>query len=124
MGNFTINQAFDDLLWATPMPVMVLLGGEPAQVRGRGKCSLVVVDPAALAEKVAEVDALLPALRPMMANAFINAVGSKSRSVSGAAELAAIKDQVAAELMAQAAPDLEAMGLKLTAVEIEAIERL
>ncbi len=46
------NQEFKDLRWGTSMPIALKTGSQIVQVRARGLCSLIVVDPQRPQEQV------------------------------------------------------------------------
>jgi membrane protease subunit (stomatin/prohibitin family) len=67
-STYSALQEFNDLLWATSMPITVMLGGQLVKVRVRGICSVVVVDIALLQEKIPEAGALPGQVRAILAN--------------------------------------------------------
>lgn len=122
MNAFFEGQEFKDMLWATPMPVMAMIGGEMARVRVMGVCAARVTDAASMNEHVSDPNALLPKVRSILGDAVTDAVTAKSRSVSSVEELAGMNEQVTAELKSNAAPEFEKIGLEITELEIQSLE--
>ncbi len=120
---FTL-QEFKDMLWTTPVPILVRVGQEPVQVRLRGQCSVVVRDADLLQEKMPDAEALTKQVRRVLAGEVIDILIETGRSVSSVAQLAALREQIARELELKAEPVFTLLGLKLTQLEIHAMESL
>ena len=106
------------------MPVTVLIGGEIAEARARGTCSVAVADPAQLAAQVPDPENLQAELRPQITLAFTELLGERSAQGLDTAQFTTVTLAALQSLRDRLEPRLAAMGLQLKAVSIEAIERL
>ena len=122
MNTYFAFQEFNDMLWATPAPILVRVGLEPVQVRLRGKCSVVVRDADLLQEKIPDDGALVKQVRRVLAGEVIDILVETGRSVPDVPQLAALNEKIAGELELKAEPVFTLLGLKLTQLEIHALE--
>ena len=116
-------QAFNNLRWGC-MPVTLLIGGEIAQARARGACSVAVADPAQLASLVPDSADLQAALRPQITRVVTDFLGERSAQGLDTAQFTTVTPAAVQSLHERLAPRLADMGLELKAVTIEAIERV
>lgn len=122
MSTYFAGQEFNDVLWATPTPIMVMINSQPVRVRVRGICSAVVVDAGLLQEKMPDSTALTPQLRSALANGVADTIGQPARTAASVTELAARRDKIVSALQLNVDPIFKALGLKIKRLEIQAVE--
>jgi membrane protease subunit (stomatin/prohibitin family) len=124
MAGYQNAQEFKDLRWGTGMPVAVLVGGQVVQARAYGTCAVVVTDPVQLAEHVPDPESLPDYVRSQATLAVTDMLGERSMHVTDLAQFTAINPATYQALRDNLEPRLAAIGLKLKAMRIEAIDRL
>jgi len=124
MDTYSDHQEFNDLLWGTPMPVMVMINGQMTNLRVKGACSVIVVDVNSIQEKAPDAKALVSQVRTILAGAVIDIIIEASRAVSSVGELLSTTEKIANDLPIKAAPAMENIGLQINHLEIHAIEEI
>jgi hypothetical protein len=115
------DQVFNEVLWATPMPVMVLINSQVHQFRVKGLCSFFIDE--SLTEQTAQgKDEIISQVRSLLASAATDVLAISSRTISDPSELTAMIEEISSALRDKSEPEFNARGLKISKLEIHAIE--
>jgi membrane protease subunit (stomatin/prohibitin family) len=117
-------QEFNDLSWGTPMPIMLRLGSEIVSLRARGIWSIVVSNPQLFKERAGDTDALPGQVRSILASILYDALGEMSGDKSDIAKIAACSSEIATAIKPKVEQELNAWGLTVKQISIDAIERI
>lgn len=123
MSIYTVNQEIKDLLWGTPMPIAVNINSEMVLVHVKGACSLIVHDAEPLQEKLADSRALEAQVRSALILAATDALAQIRQKISNADQLVKFSPELAMLVKIKAGDGLAAFGLKISSLEIHAIQR-
>jgi len=117
-------QEFNDLLWATPVPIIVMINSQMAKLRLKGNCAVIVIEPNKLQEQAPDSKALLSQVRSTLVSAATDMVINTSRKVSKVSELSTMKIELANSLQSQVVSRFEELGLRINRLEIQSIEEV
>jgi hypothetical protein len=117
------HEVFNDLLWSTPMPVMLRFGPEVTPALVKGSCSLDVVDAVRFEEKVGDVPHLMGFVRAILPTKSAEVLVQASQHQCSLAELARTQNELARAVQAAAAGDFLALGLRLRQVVVHSVEK-
>jgi membrane protease subunit (stomatin/prohibitin family) len=121
MTAYQTGQEFNALRWGV-MPVALMVGGTFAQVRARGTFSAVIADPKLLAEALPDAEALPRYLQNLLGSTMTDTIGERSAVVTTLEQLTALTPETVQVLEHIAQARFAAIGMRLTDVQIEAIE--
>ena len=123
-GPSTASAAADlnELAWGTTMPVLVRLGMQNSSITAYGKYSVAISDSAVYQQKVGDASALQTHARSVLAMRLADILGQIGLGAVTADGLGARTAEMAGKLQESAAPDLAAIGLKLTRVTIDGLK--
>ncbi|OQA11598.1 MAG: hypothetical protein BWY63_03903 [Chloroflexi bacterium ADurb.Bin360] len=118
--------------WGTPMPAIVIVGGEMVRVRAFGKFAYAVENPQRLAElpdgsqleEGAVEDALVQRLRHGISLHCIDVLGELANNVERVEDLTGNTALLAEQIRERAACDFARFGLTLTVLEVESAQRM
>ena len=114
---------FNDVLWATPMPIMLLINSQMHQLRVKGLCSFFKDE--SLAEPTAQgKDEVISQARSLLASAATDVLADISRNISDPSKLIDLIDEISSSLRDKSEPEFNARGLQISKLEIHAIEGL
>lgn len=121
MNGNSEEQVFNDMLWATPMPVMVLINSQMHQLRVKGLCSF-YVDESLAKPVIKEKGEFIAQARSLLANAVTDVLADISRNIADPSELKDLIDEISSSLRDKSEPEFIARGLQISKLEIHAIE--
>jgi hypothetical protein len=111
-----------EILWGTPAPVFLRLGGDMVPARIMGSCLVSVTDDQAFQQKVGDPVSLPAFLRPILANKVADVLGAMSSRVTDLTQLEGMKDEVAQHLNQQAEAEFGEAGLTIQEIVIQNIQ--
>ena len=123
MNPTELPQEFANLKWGTRMPVPVRLGSGIATFRARGVCAVTIGDPQRLAEQQGDWDGLQSQIKNTIAIRFADVLAEQSFGKSSPAEVEALRDDMGAALKTAVEQSLGALGVTVTQLKVEAIEK-
>jgi len=124
MSAYSHLQEFNDLLWATPAPIITMINAEMVKLRVKGVCSVSVTDVRKIQEKIPDPSTLLTQVRSVLAGAVTDSIIASSRGILNISEFASKHDTIVDDLKLKAAPALGALGLEIKRLEIQAVEEV
>jgi membrane protease subunit (stomatin/prohibitin family) len=124
MSTLSVGQTISGIRWGTMMPVTLLIESNICELRARGTCSIQITDPALLAQKEPDADEEGSFLRSYLMMAINDAMGELSTQGLPLADFTGISSKVLSAVRSAFENQLASMGIKLTDLKIEAIEKM
>jgi membrane protease subunit (stomatin/prohibitin family) len=116
-------QEFDNILWGTTAPVILVLSSGITQVRVRGSCSVAVTNPQVFVQMLGDSSRMATQVKAIIVNKITDALFEVSRGKADLIDIISSSDEMAGMVKAIVEPALNALGLTLKQFEIQAIER-
>lgn len=122
MVSYQKSQALEPIFWGTLSPVMLMLAGNVVQVRVRGNCSLVVIDPDNAEQSLPDPETITGTMRMLLANAAGEGLYTLSSSAKDANELSKLNNGLAVEIKQRVEKEIVGYGLGIQSIIVETIE--
>lgn len=124
MTTDTFNQDYNDQRWGTRMPIALMIGSAVVELRARGTYSLTVVDSQRLQTEISDPEDLPNFVGSLVTVALTDAIGQMAQKATRVTQLTQSTEPVAQALRAGLESKLNALGLQLRALKVEAIEQV
>jgi len=124
MSSYNTDQTFQELSWATALPVVVFIDSNLERFKARGIFSVLVTEPELLAENIPDPQELPVHLGNLLASLVPDVLREVGASVYTVDEMKASGADISADLGAKVEYHLASLGLNLAGLEVHSVESL